>query len=143
MNITKIKLLKNNNIDKELLTKFLSENKNATKTFRYYSKRNYSIIHNNHIYTALYYNNKNILGYGHLDKENTTIWLGIMVSDKYIGRGIGKKIMDDLVKNSTGEITLAVDKQNTSAISLYKSKNFIKLKEENNIIIMKLNKNYG
>ena len=63
-----------------------------------------------------------------------------MVSDKYRGLGIGKKIMTDLLKNYNGEITLSVDKKNISAINLYKSKNFIKIEENNNIIIMKLKK---
>jgi ribosomal protein S18 acetylase RimI-like enzyme len=139
MKITKIKLLKNIEEDKKNLNKFLSENKSATKTFRYFNKREYDVI-NNHIYTALYFNNDNILGYGHLDKDNNTVWLGIMVSDKYRGLGIGKKIMTDLLNNYNGEITLSVDKKNISAINLYKSKNFIKIEENNNIIIMKLKK---
>jgi hypothetical protein len=117
MKITKIKLLKNIDEDKKNLNKFLSENKSATKTFRYFNKREYDVI-NNHIYTALYFNNDNILGYGH----------------------IGKKIMTDLLKNYNGEITLSVDKKNIPAINLYKSKNFIKIEENNNIIIMKLKK---
>ena len=139
MKITKIKLLKYKEEDKKILNKFLSENKDATKTFRYYDKREYDVI-NNHIYTALYFNNNNILGYGHLDKEGDTVWLGIMVSDMYRGIGIGKKIISDLIKNYSGEITLSVDKKNNPAINLYKSKNFIKIEENDHIIIMKLKK---
>ena len=139
MKITNIKLLKYNNEDEKILKDYLSTNKNATKTFRYYNKRDYKVI-NDHIYTALYFNEDNILGYGHLDKENDIIWLGIMVSDKYRGLGIGKKIINDLIKNYKGEITLSVDKKNYPAINLYKSKNFTIIKENEEIIIMKLKK---
>ncbi len=139
MEITNIKFLKYNDDDEKILKDYLSQNTEATKTFRYFKKRDFNVI-NNHIYTALYFNNNDIIGYGHLDREDNTVWLGIMVSDKFRRLGIGNKIITNLIENYDGEINLSVDKKNISAINLYKSKNFIKLKDNNEIIIMKLKK---
>jgi len=139
MIITKIRLLNDHEEDKKILSKFLSDNKNGVKTFRYYNKRDFSVI-NNHIYSALYYNEDNILGYGHLDTENDVVWLGIMVSDKYRGMGIGTTIMKDLIKHYDGDILLSVDKDNTPAINIYKKRNFNIFEVRNDIIIMKLEK---
>ena len=139
MEITNIKFLKYNDNDEKILKDYLSQNTKATKTFRYFKKRDFNVI-NNHIYTALYFNNNDIVGYGHLDREDNTVWLGIMVSDKFRRLGIGNKIITNLIENYDGEINLSVDKKNISAINLYKSKNFIKLKDNNEIIIMKLKK---
>ena len=62
------------------LDEFIKSNINGAKTFRYFSKRPYSVI-KNHIYTCLYYIDDVCVGYGHLDFEDKKTWLGIIVSD--------------------------------------------------------------
>jgi ribosomal protein S18 acetylase RimI-like enzyme len=139
MIVTKIKTIKNCEEDKDLLTKFLTINENATKTFRYYNKRNFNVI-SDHIYTALYFDGDNVIGYGHLDKGTANVWLGIIVSDNYRGLGVGSEIIDDLIVNYNGEITLSVDKGNLPAINLYKKKKFTTINTTDKIIIMRLKK---
>jgi ribosomal protein S18 acetylase RimI-like enzyme len=87
----------------------------------------------------LYYQNDECVGYGHLDKENDKIWLGIIVADKHQSNGFGNLIMDDLISKYDGEIYLSVDKDNLKAQELYKKKSFINLKEndKNYIMILK------
>jgi GNAT superfamily N-acetyltransferase len=121
------------------LDEFIKSNINGVKTFRYFSKRPYTII-KNHIYTCLYYINNVCVGYGHLDYENEKTWLGIMVSDSEIGKKIGDQIMDDLISNSENNIYLSVDISNNSAVYLYMKKGFEITEKKINFYIMKLKK---
>ena len=121
------------------LDEFIKSNVNGIKTFRYYSKRPYTII-KNHIYTCLYYIDNICVGYGHLDFEGEKTWLGIIVSDNEVGKKIGDQIMDDLILNSKNDIHLSVDINNNSAVYLYKKKRFEIMEKKINYYIMKLKK---
>ncbi len=121
------------------LDEFIKSNINGVKTFRYYTKRPYTII-KNHIYTCLYYLDNICVGYGHLDCEDEKTWLGIIVSDNEVGKKIGDQIMDDLILNSKNDIHLSVDISNNSAVYLYKKKGFEIIEKKINYYIMKLKK---
>jgi ribosomal protein S18 acetylase RimI-like enzyme len=129
----------NNDFDLISLQNLLLECVEGTKTFRYFEKRGLEEI-KNHLMTFLYYNNDKCVGYGHLEKENNIVWLGILVSDLHTNKGFGKKIMDHLLNSYDGEITLSVDKKNHNALSLYKNKGFTIEEEKEYYYIMKLNK---
>jgi ribosomal protein S18 acetylase RimI-like enzyme len=119
-----------------LLEEFIKNNPKGQIKFRYFENRKYDVI-KNHLYTALYYLNEEIVGYGHLDFEHEKTWLGIMVSDNFTSKGIGKFIIDDLINHSNGDIYLSVDSDNTNAIHLYKKKNFNIISSNNKHHIMK------
>ena len=121
------------------LDEFIKSNTNGVKTFRYYTKRPYTII-KNHIYTCLYYLDNICVGYGHLDSEDEKTWLGIIVSDNEVGKKIGDQIMDDLISNCKNNIYLSVDLNNNSAVYLYKKKGFEILEKKINYYIMKFKK---
>ena len=121
------------------LDEFIKSNTNGVKTFRYFTKRPYTII-KNHIYTCLYYLDNICVGYGHLDSEDEKTWLGIIVSDNEVGKKIGDQIMDDLILNSKNDIHLSVDISNNSAVYLYKKKGFEIIEKKINYYIMKLKK---
>ena len=55
--------------DINLLKLCLNDSPNGTKSFRYYSNREFSII-SNHKNSFLYYDNNVCVGYGHLDVED-------------------------------------------------------------------------
>lgn len=118
---------------------FFNVNPINQKTFRYFKKRNFDVI-KNHKKTILIFENESYLAYGHLDVESNKTWLGIMVCDECIGKGIGTKLMKKLLEGVNEEIFLSVDKNNTSAIKLYKKNNFILTEEHENYFIMKKNK---
>jgi hypothetical protein len=125
----------NNSNDLEMVKNFIGSNPNGCLNFRYYLNRDISII-KNHIFTCLYYNNENIIGYGHLDYEDGKIWLGIIISDDSKSKGFGGLIMDDLLSKTQEPIYLSVDKDNKIAQRLYKNKKFFIFKENNKNIIM-------
>jgi hypothetical protein len=125
----------NNNNDLAKVKNFMESNPNGCLNFRYYLNRDISVI-KNHIFTCLYYNNENIIGYGHLDYEDGKIWLGIIISDDSKSKGFGGLIMDDLLSKTQEPIYLSVDKDNKIAQRLYKNKKFFIFKENNKNIIM-------
>jgi len=113
--------------DLDVLKNFIQSSGDSLKTFRYYEKREFKII-SNHILTALLFFNNKPIAYGHLEKENDKMWLGIMVSESEKGKGFGKVIMSYLIsyckENKFSNIFLTVDKNNLNAIYLYQKFNF-------------------
>lgn len=97
-----------------------------------------------HLCTFLLLDNGVPVAYGHLDvsdeatvashcggeagKTEKTIWLGIAVSEKYLGLGLGMMMMNQLIsygkQNGARQIKLSVDNDNEKAIQLYKKLGF-------------------
>jgi ribosomal protein S18 acetylase RimI-like enzyme len=107
---------------------------NKSDSFRYFDKRDFSVIEN-HKYTCLYRFNEDYIGYGHIDQEDGKDWLGIFISENYRGLGLGKMIMDDLISKSD-VIHLTVDIDNINAINLYRKMEFQECKKENKYYLM-------
>jgi perosamine synthetase len=132
----KINIIDNNN--SELLKNFILNNK--SETFRYFDKRDKSII-NNHLLTIILTNETGeSVGYSHIDKEDDEYWFGICLLEGYQNKGLGKKLMDYIFNNNKTKliknIQLTVDIVNLSAINLYKKFNFIEV--ENNSTYLKM-----
>lgn len=124
--------------DIELLKSFLSFLSKGKSKFRYFNKRPVSVIEN-HLLTILLLEDDLPIGYGHLDKDDEIIWLGIAVSDNHISKGNGTIIMNYLMdfakKKRIEKITLSVDKDNLPAICMYRKMNFIKVQESSSYYI--------
>lgn len=120
---------------------FLKIAGDSLSTFRYFNKRDISIIEN-HLVTVVLIEGAKKIGYGHLDPEGNDIWLGICVAEAYTGRGLGGPIMKHLLEKARAEdiseVTLSVDKSNHSAIQFYKKFNFKTLTEREELIFMSL-----
>lgn len=124
-----------------LIQEFLNVAGNALSSFRYFNKRNADVLAN-HLITLVVIENDFPCAYGHLDKENEKIWLGIAVAEAYQGKGIGKLVMQELSKEiqsqGLSEVFLAVDKVNSRAIKLYKMFGFRLMETHNTYFIFKL-----
>ena len=114
--------------DVTLLQQFIDEAGASLKSFRYFQKRPLEVI-KNHACTFLLVDDEEPVAYGHLDKEDNTIWLGVAVIEAYLGLGLGAMMMKKLIEfakeNNIPVIKLSVDNNNSSAISLYKKLGFI------------------
>jgi ribosomal protein S18 acetylase RimI-like enzyme len=123
------KLIPINDTNVELITTFLQNAGRSTETFRYYQNRPLDVVRN-HLYTCVYSVGDLIIGYGHLDEEGKNVWLGVAVSDYFIGKGIGKKIMYHLIEKAKelkiAEVRLSVDSKNLKAKRLYEKFNFLR-----------------
>ncbi|XDD51530.1 GNAT family N-acetyltransferase [Leptospira sp. WS92.C1] len=102
------------------------------KSFRYFSSRSVSII-NHHLLSVILLNEGKPVAYGHLDPEDTKVWLGIAVIEEAVGKGYGRKMMTFLIESAREKnipvLTLSVDHGNQSAIRLYLNSGFQKISE--------------
>ena len=96
-------------------------------TFRYFKTRVLENAIKTHTYTVLYTDINADVGYGHIDKEGDRHYIGLCVMPSHQGKGIGKQILEMLLKESTTDLYLTVDDENTRAISLYIKYGFTRL----------------
>ena len=124
-----------------LLELFLQQLGSSKQYFRYFEKRNLSVI-NNHLVTYVLMNDNQPVCYGHLDTESGIVWLGIAVVEKETGLGWGNQMMFHLIEKAKelyiDEIKLSVDKTNATAIRLYEKFGFKKIEENQNLQFYKL-----
>ena len=113
--------------DLEMLNEFLSTAGSTLNTFRYFQNRPLSVI-KNHYVTCLLMNENKPVGYGHLDNDGDTVWLGIAIAEGFNGKGLGKLFMEFLVSkaksNRLSKLKLTVDDSNIPAIRLYEKFGF-------------------
>lgn len=115
--------------DPNLVKEFILHCGNSVRTFRYFNTRNYDVICN-HLVTYLFYDDSGFpIGYGHLEFEEGKLWLGVAISEKFQGYGLGTKMMRNLIEVAKEKkalsIFLTVDVENITAITLYKKWGFL------------------
>lgn len=125
--MTLMEMLSIDNNNRHLVQTFLSIAGNTLNSFRYFSSRTLSAL-DNHICTFLFLDDSLPVCYGHLDKEGDIVWLGIAVAEKYQGKGLGKIMLQTLLRYSRIKdipiIYLTVDKNNLKARNLYEKHSF-------------------
>ncbi|MGZ3863237.1 MAG: GNAT family N-acetyltransferase [Bacteroidia bacterium] len=130
--------------DVKLLEQFIAGAGSSLISFRYFQKRPLEVI-KNHLCTFLLVDDNGPVAYGHLDKEADTIWLGVAVSEKYLGLGLGAMMMNQLISfgkaNNLKEIKLSVDNNNVSAIKMYEKLGFKLVEKKENFSFYKLTLN--
>ena len=111
----------------KLIGEFVTNLGRSRDTFRYFDKRDFNVF-KNHIITYLYIKDNKPVGYGHLDKDDDTVWLGVAVLPGYYKMGIGNLIVQELLKvarkEQLNEVFLTVDNYNKKAIELYNKVGF-------------------
>lgn len=116
------------------LEQFVNNTDNNFETFRYYDKRPLHVI-KDHIVTVIMLLNDRAIGYGHLDRDEEIVWLGIAINKKFQGMGLGKKMMKYLINTAINhklsKISLTVDQSNTPAIKLYELFGFVRQRKVN------------
>ncbi|TMU55060.1 GNAT family N-acetyltransferase [Flagellimonas algicola] len=139
-----LEVLEISNKNYTILESFIESLDDEKNSFRYFNKRGKEVL-NNHLCTLLLRKDNETMGYGHLDKENDTIWLGIVVKSSFQGLGLGKRIIQILLDKATqlgvGAIQLSVDNDNFKAIKLYKGFGFKLILQENTYSIFRIDIN--
>jgi len=128
----------NISIINNLISKFSNENQH----FRYFESRDPKTIIENHLYTCVFSVSDIIVGYGHLDRDNDKVWLGMFVLKNFQKKGYGLLILENLIKIARKyklkDIFLSADETNHKAINLYKKFSFKIVKKEKEKFFMKL-----
>lgn len=132
-----------NQYDLQILSKFIDSLKEEKDTFKYFEKRKIEIVYNHELTYLMFEKKKEILAYGHIEKENNNYWLGILVPIKHQSKGNGLLMMNKLIEESKKlkipKITLSVYKTNKNAVNLYNKMGFSILKEdESNLFFEKI-----
>ena len=134
-------IIRINSSNRFLVKFFIDTAGKALEKFRYFNSRSLDVLEN-HAATFVLREQRNIIGYGHLDQEDDIIWLGIAVADGYQGLGLGKLMMDNLFITAKmleiKSIQLSVDKDNEKAIDMYLKYGFKKLKENETVHFLKI-----
>ena len=107
-------------LSKKLINTY--ENKNVNFEFIYKWIKN-KLNNEIHDYYQILYNNTHV-GYIHIINENEIEIDDFYIFDEYQNMGIGTKVLNTIIKNSTKNIFLYVFIKNTKAISLYKKLGF-------------------
>ncbi len=115
-----MKLVHIQETNKNILREFID--KNTSRHFRYFEKRDIACIQN-HIYTVILQNNENeIMGYAHIDYESGIHWIAICVLESFQRKGYGKYLLQEIMnfaqKNNTETLQLTVDTDNSIALHL-------------------------
>lgn len=124
-----------------LLREFLEIAGSSLTKFRYFDTRPISVI-KNHMITLILISQGKAVAYGHLDKEDGIVWLGMMVAENNTGSGFGKMMLARLLHmahtNHVKSIQLTADNDNVAAINLYSSHGFKVLSRGETISYYKL-----
>ncbi|MBS1665936.1 MAG: GNAT family N-acetyltransferase [Bacteroidetes bacterium] len=125
-----------------LLEVFINNLGDSASTFRYYQKRDISVIEKHLVTLMIQGENRKPIAYGHLENENGTTWLGVCVLPNYKGQGFGSLMLERLIEkakeNKIDKIDLTVDKVNVEAVRLYEKFKFIKVSENEKIFQYRL-----
>lgn len=136
----KFLLLKLDKDYSNIVNNFLLSAGKALLTFRYFNKRDTGVI-KNHICTYILLEDNHPVGYGHLERENQIVWLGIAISETAQGKGYGKmmitKLLDTAKKLNLEEVNLSVDFDNENAIQLYLKYGFVLQKKIDKTLFFK------
>lgn len=129
--------------NRQLVTAFLElAGEGTLRKFRYYHSRPIEVI-DNHVATFIIRHESQSVAYGHLDKEEDIIWLGIAIADPFHGQGLGTLMMSQLLTyarlHKISNIKLAVDKDNEAAIPLYQKFGFKKIHRTKKVLFMEWN----
>ena len=135
-----IDIVKYNSEGIDALKMFLSKLGSSSEKFRYFNKRTLDVI-KNHLITILMKIDGQPVAYGHIDMEKDRYWLGIAVIPDFQGKGLGNKIMKELIERAArkgiSEVFLSVDKENNEAIGLYLKFGFKEYLEKDDYYIFK------
>lgn len=123
-----------NQDDLHVLKEFIDSLNEEKNTFKYFEKRKIEIVLSHELTFLLFGIKKEILAYGHIEKEDDNYWLGILVPKKHQSKGNGLLMMNKLIKESKKlkipKITLSVYKTNKKAANLYKKMGFSIVRED-------------
>jgi len=100
---------------------------NHPPSFRYFTTRVFEDAIKTHVVTLMY----STYGYAHidLDLQSGRHYLGVCVMPDYQGKGVGKRLIELILKLYTGDIYLTVDKENMRAILFYETYGFSRIQE--------------
>lgn len=130
------------------IKQLLDRSINGVKTFTYFNKRPLEIV-NDHLVSLILLEDDLPIAYFHLEEENNKVWLGMLIADDYIKKGIGwkctKVLLDFATLLDVGQIYATTDKNGAMFQHMLNSKrfNYSVVEEINNKVVVSMNLKNG
>jgi len=90
------------------------------------------------VYFYKVYDNNNLIGSTHLEKQGTTLFMNILVFPKFQRMGLGTTIIKDIQNNILGldydRIEISIDETNTASLRLFENAGFIRISKDDELI---------
>lgn len=90
------------------------------------------------VYFYKVYDNNNLIGSTHLEKQGTTLFMDILVFPKFQRMGLGTTIIKDIQNNILGldydRIEISIDETNTASLRLFENAGFIRISKDDELI---------
>ncbi len=90
------------------------------------------------VYFYKVYDNNNLIGSTHLEKQGTTLFMDILVFPEFQRMGLGTIIIEDIQNNILGpdydRIEISIDETNTASLRLFENTGFIRVSKEDELI---------
>ncbi len=103
--------------------------------FRYFRNRSFDCVHSHDLSVLLMIGAEHA-GYCHLEKDDSRVWLGVAVIEKFRGKGIFhllmSKALEFAVEAQIQSVHLRVDRINSRAIKSYRGYGFREIDEPSN-----------
>lgn len=129
--------LKNSHTSESVIAELISGLGAGLKYFRYFQSRTFEATLTHDVSIAMRIEGR-VVGYGHIETVDNVTWLGIAITERDAGAGLGDTLISELIlraKNIGIQIVnLRVDRENFNAIKLYESvgfKHLLDLSNEN------------
>lgn len=112
---------------KKELQKFYEIIRTESNNFRYFDKRKFNITET-HLVSKVFKSEERVIGYYHIEEENSKHWFGIAVDEQYRGTGLSEILLLDAIEKARdeklSEIYLSVDRGNDRARKFYEKNGF-------------------
>lgn len=96
------------------------------------------ISNTDNVYFYKIYENNTLIGAIHLEKQNHTLFMDILVFPDYQRLGFGTKtvkdIQNDIFNLQYNDIQISIDKTNTASIKLFENAEFEYLSQDNELL---------
>lgn len=92
------------------------------------------------VYYFKVYENGELIGTVHLEKQGSVLSVAILVFGKYQRIGFGKRIVKDIQSGVLGleydQIEVSIDERNTASLKLFESAEFVRVSQDGELINM-------
>jgi len=103
------------------------------------------VTENEHVYFYKVYENDSLIGSIHLEKQETVLFMALVVFPEFQRRGIGTSIVNDIQKDIFGlnyqRIEISIEEQNLASLRLFQKAGFVFTSKHEELIELVYDKN--
>ena len=98
----------------------------------------YYVTHTENVYFYKVYENDKLIGSMHIEKQESLLYMDILIFPEFQRMGFATKIMkdiqNDILELDYEKIEISIDERNTASLRLFESVGFIRISKEDELI---------